>query len=161
MILFIGVPWIEGLKSLRWLNISARYARDITNSSFLKCSAMPLPRWLRNCSISLNSSNTNKHTTTVQCGKDHCVYPKLRYQKHFNGQRFKAWPLIKFTVLTTIDNKFFNFQGVYAWVAFSRRVSQNKFGVPCPPVLVLRTTKGYVYPPVKNHCTIIFRGKFR
>ena len=71
---------MEVFKSLRWLNISARYARSITSSLFSKCPAILLPWCLRNCSISLHISNTNNtvaldHGLAVSflCGKEHCV----------------------------------------------------------------------------------------
>jgi len=67
-----------GVQSLRWLNISARYVRYITNSSFSKCSAMPLPRCHRNCSISLRSSKTRVSTRGGSSRRAAGLHPSLK-----------------------------------------------------------------------------------
>ena len=64
VIMYIVVTRTEVFKSFGWLNISGRYAKDTTNFSVSKCPAMPLPRCLRNCSMSLYSSNTSNHSNT-------------------------------------------------------------------------------------------------
>ena len=128
MLTLTAVPWMGMFKSLRWLNIAAKHAREIINSSFSKWSAMPLNRCLKNCSIYLRSSKTlasirPRHTHCGAVNKNTVLSPTLLTKFVLNRRWFKTWFLRKFTALTTIDNILKIFRMWMSGLKFSGRVS--------------------------------------
>jgi len=128
----------------------------LMNFSFWKCSAMPLPLCLRNCSISFRSTKTqssaqaqNCHLTSVSQRRTLCWNP-TSIQKNFGQTVIQV--LASDKVYCTHNNRQYinkilghecldlNFHGVHPWNCWCL----------VPLVLVLCTPKGYVYPQLRT-----------
>ena len=149
--MYIVVTRMEVFKSFGWLNISGRYAKDTTNSSFSKCPAMPLLRCLRNCSISLHSSNTSKHSNTGYpphfCVEKNIVFIPNFVTKNFEHAVIEGMASDK--VYSTHNNR------KHILFLFSGRVSQKKFDGSYPLFQCFVPPRG-TCTPVKNHCVKCF-----